>query len=141
MWPESGPGVVAPEPILPAMTALLPNLWNSNNSVPLDVEATIEAINQSRRRHVLLLVDEQSEPLSAGQLAEEIAASELNKEIPDLNAQERKRVYIALVQCHLDTLNKTGAIEYDERVKQVNANDATAGIADLIRHLESVCEP
>ena len=90
---------------------------------------------------MLLLIDEQNGSLTASQLAEEIAAIELDKEIPDLNAQERKRVYIALVQGHLDTLHETGAIEFDERSKQVYENDATAEIADLIRHLESVCEP
>lgn len=122
------------------MTAPLLSPRDSNNFVPLDVESTIEAIQQSRRRHVLLLVDEQDEPVTAGQLAEAIAASELDKEIPELNAQERKRVYIALTQNHLNTLHETGAVDYDDRTKQVCENDATAGMANLVRNLRSVCE-
>ena len=122
------------------MIALLSNLWGSNNSVPLELESTMEAIQNSRRRHLLLLVDDQDEALSVGQLAETIASIELNKNIPELNSQERKRVYVALTQCHLDTLDETGAVRYDERSKQVYKNDATAGLASLVRHLEAVCE-
>lgn len=74
-------------------------------------------------------------------MAEAIAAIELDKDIPELDAQERKNIYIALVQHHLDILDALGAIVYDERSKEVSATEATAGLADLVRHLESVCEP
>jgi len=40
----------------------------------------------------------------------------------------------------LDTLEKIGAVEYHERPKQVYATEATAALADLVRHLESVRE-
>jgi len=40
----------------------------------------------------------------------------------------------------LDTLEKIGAVAYHERSKQVYATEATAALAGLVRHLESVCE-
>lgn len=123
------------------MTALLPTPWDSDNSVPLDVEQAIEAIQTSRRRHVLVILDDVESPHSVSDLAEAIAAIELDKDIPELDAQERKNIYIALVQHHLDILDALGAIVYDERSKEVSATEATAGLADLVRHLESVCEP
>lgn len=122
------------------MTALIPTPWSSNNAVPTDVEEAIEAINNSRRRHVLCLLDEQDGAMSTGQLAEGIAAIEMDKQIPELTAQERKRVYISLYQGHLDTLDEVGAVNYNERSKEVHATDATAGLAELVRHLESVCQ-
>lgn len=82
-----------------------------------------------------------SSPYSAGDLAEAIAAIELDKEITELDAQERKRVYITLIQLHLPKLDELGAIAYDERSKQVYETEATHALAHTIRHLESVCEP
>jgi hypothetical protein len=122
------------------MTALIPTPWSSNNAVPTDVEEAIEAINNSRRRHVLCLLDDQDGAISAGQLARAIAAIEMDKEICDLTAQERKRVYISLYQGHLDTLDEVGAVNYNERSKEVHATEATAGLAELVRHLESICQ-
>jgi uncharacterized protein (UPF0305 family) len=122
------------------MTALLPNPWDSDNSVPLDVEQAIEAIQTSRRRHVLLLVDERNCPVSVNDLSEAIAAIEQDKEVRELHAQERKRVYVSLIQVHLDTLNEIGAIAYDAQGKQTDETEATAGLADIVRHIESVCE-
>jgi len=123
------------------MTALLPISWDRNNSVPIDVEQAVQAIKNSRRRHVVCLLNDQDGQMSTSDLAEAIAAIELGKEIPELTAQERKRVYISLYQIHLDTLDETGAIAYHDRSKQVHATEATSGLADLVQHLESICEP
>ncbi len=123
------------------MTAQTPNPRDSDNIVPLDLEAAIEAIQTSRRRHVLVILDEVKSPYSAGDLAEAIAAIELNKEISELDAQERKRVYITLIQLHLPKLDEFGAIAYDERSKQVYETEATRALTNTIRYLESVCEP
>ena len=126
--------------MLPTMTAIIPTPWSSDNSVPIDVEQALEAIQNSRRRHVLVILDDVESPHSVSDLAEAIAVIELDKDIPELDAQQRKNVYIALTQHHLDILDALGAISYEERSKQVHATDATAGLADLVRHVESVCE-
>jgi len=123
------------------MTAIIPTPWSSDNSVPLDVEQAIKAIQTSRRRHVIAIMDDVESPHSASDLAEAIAAIELDKDIPELDSQERKTIYISLIQRHLDTLDELGAIVYDERSKEVYATEATSGLAALVRHLESVCEP
>ena len=121
------------------MTALIPILWNSDNSVPLDAREAVESIKSSRRRYVLLIMDDVESPHSVGDLAEAIAAIEQDKEIPELTSQDRKRVYIALVQHHLDKLDQLGAIADHERSKQVYESEATEGLADLVRHHESIC--
>lgn len=122
------------------MTALLRNLWGSNNSVPLEPAQAIEAISCSRRRHILAIMDDLDGPRSVGDLAEAIAAIECNKEIGELTSQERKRVYIGLIQHHLDKLDEFNAITYDSQSKQLHATDATSGLAELVQHLESVCD-
>lgn len=85
-------------------------------------------------------MDDVESPHSVGDLAEAIAAIEQDKEISELTSQDRKRVYIALVQHHLDMLDELGAIAYHERSKQVYESEATEGLADLVRHLETICE-
>jgi hypothetical protein len=123
------------------MTALLRNLWDSNNSVPLDPEQAIEAISCSRRRHILTIVDDLDGPHSVGDLAESIAAIECDKDIVEISSHERKRVYVALIQHHLDKLDEFDAIVYDSQSKQLHATDATSGLAELVHHLESICDP
>ena len=122
------------------MTALLPAPWDSDNSVPLTVDEAVSAIQNSRRRHVIVILDDVECPHSVSDLAEAIAAIGLDKDISELDAQHRKTVYIALVQHHLDILDEVGAISYEERSKELSATEATAGLVDLVRHVESVCE-
>lgn len=85
-------------------------------------------------------MDDAESPKSAVDLAEMIAATELDKTIQELDSHERKRVYIALYQTHLDKLDEAGAIAYRERSKEVYATEAIAAFANLVRHIESVCE-
>ena len=77
--------------------------------------------------------------MTVGELAEGVAAIELDKEIPELTTDERKRVYISMYQLHLQTLDETGVVAYHDREKNVYPTELTGGVADLVRHLESVC--
>lgn len=138
-WSESGPGVKAPEPTLPAMTAILCNLWGSNNSVPLKIDEAALVIGNSRRRHTVAIMADIDGPHDVGDLAETVASIELDKRISELTSMERKRVYIALTQHHLDKLADVDAISYDERKKRVYATGATEPMAELVKHFESVC--
>lgn len=132
---------MTPEPMLPIMTAIIPTPWSSNNSVPIETEDAIEALNNSRRRHVLLMLDERKSPLSVGNLSDSIAAIESGKQDSQVGSKERKRAYISLIQCHLDTLEKAGAVLYDEQAKEVAETEATAPLAELIRHINELCNP
>jgi hypothetical protein len=87
-----------------------------------------------------MLIGDRDEKVSVSDLAETIAAIESDKKISEVTSEERKNVYIALTQIHLDTLDEKGAVAYHDRSKHVNAAEATAGLAELIRHFESVCE-
>lgn len=125
--------------MLPAMTANTRRFWNSKNAVPIKAEEAIEAIQTPRRRFVLQML-EQDSPQTVDRLSKQIAAAECDKSVDNLNAQERKRVYIALVQGHLGKLDKLGAATYIERDKVVRSTPATSPLVALIRHIEEVCE-
>lgn len=121
------------------MTATTRNSWVRHNSVPPNLDESITAIQNSRRRLVLLFADEFETPISVGDLAEAIAIVETGKQRYRLTAEDRKRVYISLIQVHLDTLDDLGAVVYDDDRKQVWVTGATAPLVSIIRHLQSVC--
>jgi len=107
--------------------------------IPLNPEDAFEAISNGRRRRVLLSLDCSDSPISAGDLAVELAAIENGVEPSAVTSDQRSRVYIALTQVHLDTLHEVGAVKYGHRSKQVAPTDATAGLAEVIRRTESSC--
>jgi hypothetical protein len=107
--------------------------------IPLEPDNAFEAISNGRRRQVLLSLARSDSPISAGDLAVEIAAIENGVEPSAVTSEQRSRVYIALTQVHLDTLHEISAVKYDSRSKQVAPTDATAGLAEVIRRTESSC--
>lgn len=110
------------------------------NPVPVPTEEAIESINNFRRRMVILLTDEFGAQLGVGELAEAIAAIENDCAIQALDAQQRKRVYIALIQNHLGKLDTHGIIHYEERQKVVVPTQATTRLAEVVRTLNELCD-
>jgi hypothetical protein len=123
---------------LPAMTAPEPNPRDSYNPVPLTVDETLEAISNSRRRFSIRFVDEMELPIHVDNLAEALAEIENEGRV---DAQDRKTIYVALTQHHLDKLEALGAVVYDDRRKILMPSEATNGLANLIRYAESTCDP
>jgi hypothetical protein len=119
------------------MTAPDSNGGASDNSVPLTTEDALTAISNSRRRFVIRFLDEGETPTDASEVAEHLAAVETTG---PTDAQDRKNIYIALTQQHLDTLAELDAIAYHERSKMLMPSHATHALADLIRHIEHLCE-
>lgn len=120
---------------MPGQTAARENY----HVIPLDPDDAFKAISNDRRRRVLLSLDRSDSPISAGDLAIELAAIENGVEPSAVTSDQRSRVYIALTQVHLDTLHEIGAVKYDSRSKQVAPTDATTGLAEVIRRTELSC--
>ena len=90
-------------------------------------------LSNERRRGVVRAFSELEPPIDVGDLAEYIAADENDKTIPELTSEERRRVYTALQQRHLDKLEEAGIIERDrDRI------EPTDRIEELEMHLEVV---
>ena len=87
----------------------------------------------------MLKLLEQDSPQTVDRLSKQIAAVECDKSVDNLNSQERKRVYVALIQGHLDKLNELGAATYVERDKIVRSTPVTSPLVALIGHIEEVC--
>lgn len=70
-------------------------------------------LSNHRRRYAIHICKREEEPVTLGDLAEQIAAWELDKEITQINSDERKRVYTSLQQTHLPTLADAGMITFE----------------------------
>lgn len=79
----------------------------------LSLDVIFEALKNKRRRHVIHYLNEQRDRESLSDLAEHIAALENDTTPEMLTSQQRKRVYIALYQCHLPKLDTMGIIDFD----------------------------
>jgi hypothetical protein len=108
--------------------------------VPVPTDDAIEMLNNSRRRLVIVLLDELGPRLTVDDAAQAIAAIEHDCPIADLGSQQRKRVYISLIQSHLPRLDRTGIVQYEEGRKILTATKATAPMATVARCLNQVCE-
>jgi len=97
-----------------------PRASRDDATVQRDAEPVVEwntlfhTLKNQRRRRVLRLLADRSEPIELGPLAESIAARECDREVDRLGSQERKRVYIALHQCHLPKMDDADAVTYDK---------------------------
>lgn len=109
------------------------------HAIPMDPQAVFDAISNGRRRRVILSVDREDGPVTTNELSIEIAARENRVDPSEVTSVQRTRVYVALVQNHLGTLDTLGAARFDERSKQVFPTDATSPIARLIRQITTDC--
>lgn len=77
------------------------------------LDTIFDVLQNSRRRIVLEYLEECDGESTIGELAEHIAGIENDKPPSALGAQERKRVYIGLLQGHLPKMHEAGAIQFD----------------------------
>lgn len=88
-------------------------------------ETVFHVLRNRRRRYALHYLKQQSERLSVGELAEQVAAWENDTELEAVTPTERKRVYISLVQSHLHQLEDADMIHFDEDASMVWTTEKT----------------
>lgn len=92
----------------------------------LTSETAYAVLSDKRRRYAIHYLKQSEGPVTVRELAEQVAAWENDKGIDQITSQERKRVYIALYQSHLPTLDKQGIVDYDSDRGVVTLTDAMA---------------
>lgn len=98
------------------------------DSSDISKDEIFDLISNPRRRYILRYarsIDDETFTLS--DLAEQVAAWELEKDVDELTANERKTVYTSLQQTHLPRLESAGMITIEngqiamtDRVQQLN---------------------
>lgn len=108
-------------------------------SIPMDPDDAFKSISNSRRRTIILSLARTDDVVDASDLAVEIAAIENLVDPGEVTSEQRTRVYVSLIQSHLETLDTVGAAAYDDRSKQVAPTEATAPLAEHIRQISTSC--
>ncbi|MUV88619.1 hypothetical protein GJ629_00865 [Halapricum sp. CBA1109] len=80
----------------------------------ISIDQIFEILKNQRRRSVLRYMQTAGEEVRLGELAEQIAAWECDKEVSEITSSERKRVYVGLYQCHLPKMDDVDAIAYNK---------------------------
>lgn len=96
-------------------------------------ESLYSVLSDKRRRYTLHYLKQRGDQVGVRDLAEQVAAWENDKPIEELTSQERKRVYIALYQSHLSTLDEKGLVEYNE-------DEGTVSVSDSMRSMDLYLE-
>jgi hypothetical protein len=99
----------------------------------LSNDVLYDALSQKRRRYALHYLKQCDESVTVQELAEQVAAWENDKGVDELTSQERKRVYIALYQSHLSTMDEEGLVDYDD-------DDGTVELSEPMREMDLYLE-
>lgn len=108
---------------------------------PLSLEDASFVIDNQRRRLVVDILDESESPrVTLGKLAEAIASTECEKPPAQLDGDERKRVYVALYQTHLDKLDEIDVVAFDKDRATVSRGPAFDHGQRVLEAVREECE-
>lgn len=90
----------------------------------MELDQIFELLKNPRRRTIIeYLRSAETGSSTTDELAKHIAARENDVEVSELTSQQRKRVYIALYQCHLPKMDRFGVIDFHKKRGTVELGD------------------
>lgn len=112
-------------------------------SIQIPISDALRLLENDRRRLTIRIVaqaDRDGQATDVGRLAEGIASFEFDCAPNELNAKQRKRVYVSLYQGHVKKLDAVGALDVDDpqHPDDVHATELTHRLDALLETLEDV---
>lgn len=99
-----------------------------SDDVALSRETVFEVLRNKRRRYALHHLKQEEERVEIGTLAEQVAAWEYDTGIEELSSQQRQRVYVSLVQSHLQMMAEKGVVSVDDDGGTVGLTEEAASL-------------
>lgn len=78
------------------------------------LDVLFDVLADQRRRYALECLLEFRTPIALADLASEVASRELETPVPDIPAEEVKRVYISLYHSHVPKMADANIVEYTQ---------------------------
>jgi hypothetical protein len=103
----------------------------------LPEETVFDVLRNRRRRYALHHLKQREGCVSVSDLAEQVAAWETETPLHEVTPEDRRRVYISLIQTHLPTMENARMVRFDEDATEVRLTEA-AGDVDV--YIERVPE-
>jgi hypothetical protein len=112
-------------------------------SIPLSTETVCELISNARRRAVIqhIAALDTGQTVEMGDLARTIAGEEHDIPPATVSAEQRKTVYVSLLQNHLPKLDAAGVVDWNDRSGEVTHGRSVEELAALVASIGRVCEP
>lgn len=102
-------------------------------TTPAQQDEVFGLLSNHRRRYALHYCRQVGHAVRFGDLAEQVAAWEQGKRVDELDADERKRVYISLKQNHIPAMQEADVVEYDGDVVELTpAAEEVAVYMDIV---------
>lgn len=89
----------------------------------LSKSEAFDVLRNSRRRAAIVCLREHDGPMSVNELTTCVAAREYDVEPDELSAEQYKRVYTGLYQCHLDRADELGVLDFDAETNTVRLRE------------------
>lgn len=107
---------------------------STGRPIPVPVDDVFQLLRNRRRRIIICRVSElePEESTSIGAIAEWIVSIETGDPLGQYSADERKAVYVTLMQTHLEPLSDSGLIEWDPNSGEIRRGEGIDVLADLI---------
>lgn len=112
-------------------------------SIALSTETVCELISNARRRAVIRRVAalDPEESVQMGDLARAIAGEEHDIAPAVVSAEQRKTVYVSLLQNHLPKLDDACVVKWNDRSGDVAHGRSVNELAALVESIERACVP
>ncbi|HET7323226.1 MAG TPA: hypothetical protein VFJ06_02715 [Halococcus sp.] len=112
-------------------------------SIPLSTETVCELLSNARRRAVIVHIAalDAEETVQMGDLARTIAGEEHDIPPETVSAEQRKTVYVSLLQNHLPKLDAAGVVEWNDRSGDIARGECVEELAALVESIVRACEP
>jgi len=103
-----------------------------DQSEPIGKDDLFHLLQNERRRAVIRYLEGREQSVKMRDVAEQVAAWEHDTTVQALTSDQRQRVYIALYQSHLDTLDDAGVIDYNKSRGIVDPQPPLDQVADYV---------
>lgn len=94
----------------------------------LSKSESFDVLRNSRRRSAIASLQENGGRMSVRELTKCVAAKEYNVDPEALTADQYKRVYTGLYQCHLERADDFGVVDFDSEENTVELQDRAAAL-------------
>jgi hypothetical protein len=114
-----------------------------SGSIPLSTGTVCELISNARRRAVIEHVAalDADEDVGMGDLARTIAGEEHDIPPATVSAEQRKTVYVSLLQNHLPKLDAASVVAWNDRSGMVAHGECVDSLAGLVESIDRACDP
>lgn len=116
-------------------------LLDVNGSDSLTLDEIFDILSNKRRRFLLTYLQNNDEPVTIRELSEELAAVENGTTTEALSSKERKRVYIALHQCHLPKMDNLSIVTYDQSRGAIECGENANEVIHCLARINEQPEP